>query len=91
MTGFVTRATGQVSLMQQEVFTLPEHMSTSYVLSGVRVSAGTINEILLLQLKCCRGLILLWVNSIIQYQKTITSMNRLIYQSDKNTVSEVFR
>ena len=91
MTGFVTRVTGQVPLMQQEVFTLPEHMSSSYVLSGVRVSVSTINEILLLQLKCCRGRIILWDHSIIQYQKTNTAMNRLIYPSDRNTVCEVLR
>ena len=37
ITGFATRVTRQVSLMEQEVLILPEHLSASYVLSEVRV------------------------------------------------------
>ena len=52
-----TFVTGQVPLMEQEVLTLSEHLILSYVLRGVRVFLSTINELFLLQLKCCRGFI----------------------------------
>ena len=38
ITGFVTRLTWRVSLVDQELLTLPEHMSSSLVFSGVRVT-----------------------------------------------------
>ena len=37
-TGFVTRSTQRVPLMEQELHTLPEHLSSSPVFSGVRVT-----------------------------------------------------
>ena len=37
-TGFVTRLTQRVPLVEQELHTLPEHMSSSPVFSGVRVT-----------------------------------------------------
>ena len=37
-TGFVTRLTRRVPLVEQELLTLPEHLSSSPVLSGVRVT-----------------------------------------------------
>jgi hypothetical protein len=37
ITGFVTRLTRRVSLVEQELPTLPEHLSSPPVLSGVRV------------------------------------------------------
>ena len=36
-TGFVTRVTPRASLVQQELFTLPGHMSSPWILSGVRL------------------------------------------------------
>jgi hypothetical protein len=42
-----TFVTGQVPLMEQEVFILSEHLRSSYVLRGVRVFFSTINELLL--------------------------------------------
>ena len=38
ITGFVTRLTRWVSLMEQELPTLPEHLSSPQVFSGVRVT-----------------------------------------------------
>jgi hypothetical protein len=38
ITGFVTRLTRQVPLVEQELLTLPEHLSSSPVFSGVRVT-----------------------------------------------------
>ena len=37
ITGFITRFTRRVSLVEQELLTLPEHLSSSPVFSGVRV------------------------------------------------------
>jgi hypothetical protein len=37
ITGFVTRLTRRVSLVEQELLTLPEHLSSPPVFSGVRV------------------------------------------------------
>jgi hypothetical protein len=38
VTGFATRFTTRVPLVEQELLTLSEHMSLSRVLSGVRVT-----------------------------------------------------
>ena len=38
LTGFVTRITRQVPLVEQELLTLPEHLSSPPVFSGVRVT-----------------------------------------------------
>jgi len=38
ITGFVTRLTRRVSLVEQELPTLPEHLSSPHVFSGVRVT-----------------------------------------------------
>jgi hypothetical protein len=38
ITGFVSRLTRRVSLVEQELLTLPEHLSSPQVFSGVRVS-----------------------------------------------------
>ena len=38
ITGFVVRLTRRVSLVEQELLTLPEHLSSPSVLSGVRVT-----------------------------------------------------
>jgi hypothetical protein len=38
ITGFVTRLTRKVSLVEQELFTLPEHLISSPVISGVRLT-----------------------------------------------------
>jgi hypothetical protein len=38
ITGFVTRLTRRVSLVQQELLTLPQHMSSPPVFSGARVT-----------------------------------------------------
>jgi hypothetical protein len=42
ITGFVTRLTRRVSLVGQELNTLPEHLSSSLVLSGVRVTRSLV-------------------------------------------------
>ena len=42
MTGFVTRLTRQVSLMQEELLTLPEHLSSPPGFSGVRVTRSIV-------------------------------------------------
>ena len=42
ITGFVTRLTRRVSLVEQELFTLPEHLSSTPVFSGVRVTRSLV-------------------------------------------------
>jgi hypothetical protein len=42
ITGFVTRLTWRVSLVEQELLTLPEHMSSPPVFSGVRVTRSLV-------------------------------------------------
>ena len=42
ITWFVTRLTRQVSLVEQELLTLPEHMSSPPVFSGVRVTRSLV-------------------------------------------------
>ena len=41
-TGFVTRLTRRVSLVEQELFTLPEHLRSPTVFSGVRVTRSIV-------------------------------------------------
>lgn len=40
--GFVTRVTLLVSLVQQDIFTLPVHMSSPWILSGVRFARSLV-------------------------------------------------
>ena len=40
--GFVTRLTGRVPLVEQELLTIPEHLSSPPVLSGVRVTRSLV-------------------------------------------------
>ena len=40
--GFVTRLTRRVPIVEQELFTLPEHLSSPPVFSGVRVSRSLV-------------------------------------------------
>jgi hypothetical protein len=42
ITGFVTRITRRVSLLEQEMLTLPEHLSPPPVFSGVRVTRSLV-------------------------------------------------
>jgi hypothetical protein len=42
ITGFVTRLIRRVSLVEQELLTLPEHLNSSQVLSGVRVTRSLV-------------------------------------------------
>jgi hypothetical protein len=42
ITGFITRLTRRVSLVEQELLTLPEHMSSPPVFSGVRVTRSLV-------------------------------------------------
>ena len=42
ITGFVTRLTRRVSLVEQELLTLPEHLSSPPVFSGVRVTRSLV-------------------------------------------------
>jgi hypothetical protein len=42
ITGFVTRLTRRVSLVEQELLTLPEHMSSPLVFNGVRVTRSLV-------------------------------------------------
>ena len=42
VTGFVIRITRRVSIVEQELPTLPEHMSSSPVISGVRVTRSLV-------------------------------------------------
>ena len=42
ITGFVTRLTRQVSLVEQELLTLPQHLSSPPVFSGVRVTRSLV-------------------------------------------------
>jgi hypothetical protein len=42
VTGFVTRLTRRVSLVEQELLTRPEHLSSTPVFSGVRVNRSLI-------------------------------------------------
>jgi hypothetical protein len=40
--GFVTRLTRRVSVVEQELFTLPEHLSSPPAFSGVRVTRSLV-------------------------------------------------
>jgi hypothetical protein len=42
ITGFVTRLTRRVPLVEQELLTLPEHMSSHPVFTGVRVTRSLV-------------------------------------------------
>ena len=42
ITGFVTRLTRQVPLVEQELLTLPEHLSSPPAFSGVRVTRSLV-------------------------------------------------
>ena len=42
ITGFVTRLTRRASLVEQELLTLPEHLSSPQVVSGVRVTRSLV-------------------------------------------------
>ena len=42
ITGFVTRLTRRVPLVEQELLTLPEHLISPTVLSGVRVTGSLV-------------------------------------------------
>jgi hypothetical protein len=42
ITGFVTRLTRRVQLVKQELLTFPEHLSSSLVISGVRVTRSLV-------------------------------------------------
>jgi hypothetical protein len=42
ITGFVTRLTRRVPLVEQELLTLPEHLSSPQVFSGVRVTRSLV-------------------------------------------------
>jgi hypothetical protein len=42
ITGFVTRSTRRVPLVERELYTLPEHQSSPPVLSGVRVTRSLV-------------------------------------------------
>jgi hypothetical protein len=42
ITGFVTRLTRRLSLVEQELLTIPEHLSSPPVLSGVRVTRSLV-------------------------------------------------
>ena len=54
ITGFATRVPGRVPLVEQELFTLPEHLSSPPVFSGVRVTQS-----LVLCVMFCRSLFVL--------------------------------
>ena len=54
ITGFVTRLTRWVSLVEQELPTLPEHLSSPPVLSRVRVTRSLVLRVF------CRSLFVLW-------------------------------
>ena len=45
ITGFVTRLTWRVSLVEQELPTLPEHMSSVPVFNGVRVTRSLVSYV----------------------------------------------
>ena len=47
LAGFVTRETRRISLVEQERFTLPEHLSSSPVFSGVRFARSFVFCVLL--------------------------------------------
>jgi hypothetical protein len=49
ITGFVTRLTGRVSLVEQKLITLPEHPSSPPVFNGVRVTRSFILCVLFLR------------------------------------------
>jgi hypothetical protein len=42
ITGFVTRVTQRVLLMEQQLPTLPEHMSSSPIFNSVRVARSVV-------------------------------------------------
>jgi hypothetical protein len=59
VTGFVTRLTRRVSLVEQELLTRPEHLSSTPVFSGVRVNRSLIFMYFLLIVVCSFVLFLL--------------------------------
>ena len=42
ITGFVTRATGRVPLVEQEVLIFPEHLCSPPIFGGVRVTQSSV-------------------------------------------------
>jgi hypothetical protein len=42
ITGFITRLTRRVSLVEQELLTLPEHLNSASVFTGVRVTRSLV-------------------------------------------------
>ena len=55
ITGFVTRLTRRVPLVEQDLLTLPEHMSSPPVFSGVRVTRSLVLYVCFVDrcLSCC--------------------------------------
>jgi hypothetical protein len=52
ITGFVTRVAQRVALMEQELLTLPKHLNSTPVFSGVRVRYYvTVNEVMVATVK----------------------------------------
>ena len=60
VTGFVTRVTREVALLEQELSILPEHMSSPPAFSGIRVSRS-----LVLCAMFCRSLFVLFLLAIV--------------------------
>jgi hypothetical protein len=52
LTGFVTRLTRRVSLVEQELPTLPEHLSSPSVFSGLRVTQSLVLCVCFVDLVC---------------------------------------
>ena len=67
ITGFVTRLTWRVSLVEQELLTLPEHLSSSPVFSGVCVTWSLILCVCLVDHKCLSFFRLAIVLSVLWY------------------------
>ena len=52
-TGFVTRLKRRVSLVEQELPTLPEHLSSPPVFSGIRLTRSLVLYVLVCFVDCC--------------------------------------
>ena len=60
ITGFVTRVTLRTSLVEQKLLTLPKHLSSPPVFSGIRVTRS-----LVLSVMFCRSLFVLFLLAIV--------------------------
>jgi hypothetical protein len=71
ITEFVTRVTRRASLVEQEMCTLPEHLSSPAVFSGVRITRSLVLCVMFCRSPFVLFLFLLYIFDIIQIKKSL--------------------